>query len=124
MIRRIAILAAVAAVALTACGSPAPSEPTVVTVTAPPPAKAAGSAPTSTAPKPKRVTLPQVKGRNGGIVYDELQSLGLTNVNLASRDKSSTVVVLPQNWTATKIDPPAGTEVDSDDTVVVTMTKG
>jgi len=39
------------------------------------------------------------------------------------RDKEDKVVLAPQNWTAVKIEPAAGTEVMSNQTVVVTMTK-
>jgi hypothetical protein len=111
------------------CGSSAPSAaPATVTVTAPAPVApvptrqaAAQVAPSSATPT--EVTLPAVKGRNGGIVYDELHELGLTKVELASADKQHTVVVLPQNWTAVKIEPAAGSKVRSNQTVVVTMTK-
>lgn len=121
MIRAIAAVLALFA-ALTACGGgTAPSTPQVVTVTAQPAAEPAAAAPTT--PAVTRVTLPEVKGRNGGIVYDELRDLGLTNVSLASRDDQDRMVLAPQNWTAVKIEPAAGTEIDSNDTVVVTMTK-
>lgn len=76
-----------------------------------------------TAPPVTTVTLPEVKGRNGGIVYDELIALGLTKLMLGSRDESDTVVLLPSNWTAVRIEPDAGTTVKTDQTVVVTMTK-
>jgi hypothetical protein len=33
------------------------------------------------------------------------------------------VVLNPANWTVTKIEPTAGTQIRSDQTVVVTMTK-
>lgn len=90
-------------------------------VPAPAPAVVAPVEPTA-APV-TQVILPEVEGRNGGIVFDELTELGLTNFDLASRDEDDTVVLLPQNWTAVSIEPGAGTEVDSDDTVIVTMTK-
>jgi hypothetical protein len=119
VIRVIAIAAILPAV-LAGCGSTAPTAaPATVTVAAPAPAAVA---PTASA-EPKMVTLPEVKGRNGGIVADELRELGLTKVDFASRDKADKVVVLPQNWTVVKIEPAAGTEVRSNQTVVVTMTK-
>lgn len=138
MIRAAAVAFALP-VLLAGCGSAAPAAPTVVTVTAPAPAPApavpapasvaaapAANTPRAAAPTsqaPAAVKLPQVKGRNGAIVYDELQKLGLKHVSLASADKAHTVVLVPQNWTVTKIEPAAGTQVDTDDTVVVTMTK-
>ncbi len=99
-----------------------------------PPAAAPAAAPAVVEPAPTteatptevpvtQVVLPEVEGRNGGIVYDELTELGLTNFDFATRDAEDTVVLLPQNWTAVSIEPGAGTEVDSDDTVIVTMTK-
>lgn len=94
-----------------------PPAPTVAAPVEPTEAAAPTVAPVT------RVILPEVEGRNGGIVFDELTELGLTNFDLASRDEDDTVVLLPQNWTAVSIEPGAGTEVDSDDTVVVTMTK-
>jgi hypothetical protein len=98
--------------------------PPVAAPTAPQSAPVAPATPSAPAgPVVTRVTLPEVEGRNGGIVFDELVELGLTNFALASRDADDTVVLLPQNWTAVSIEPGAGTEVGSDDTVIVTMTK-
>jgi hypothetical protein len=99
------------------------SAPSTVTVTMPAPAPNYASSPSTTAAPIVDVVLPEVKGRNGGIVYDELQKLGLTNVAYASRDKEDQVVLFPPNWTAIRIEPKAGTTVKSNDTVVVTMTK-
>lgn len=107
--------------------APAPAAPPVPSVAAAPTFAAPTYAPPAAAqpstPAPKRVTLPEVKGKNGAIVYEELQDLGLTNVQFASRDQDDQVVVLPANWTAVKIEPGAGTEIMSNRTVVVTMTK-
>ena len=135
----------VLALSLAGCGGSTPAAPTVVTVTATAPAptpatvtapapalaiEAPAGADTTTArrratvtPTQQAVTLPAVKGRNGAIVADELRELGLTKVRLASGDPSAKVVILPENWTAMRIEPPAGSKVGADDTVVVTMTK-
>lgn len=78
--------------------------------------------PTTPAP-PARITLPEVAGRNGKIVMDELTAMGLTNVSLASVDESATVVLILQNWTAVAIEPGPGTVVGADDTVVLKLTK-
>lgn len=91
-------------------------------MTAPPPAPAA-PAPVSTAPPVTQVTLPEVAGQNGAIVREQLTELGLTNVQLASQTTEDKLVLNPANWTAVEIAPEAGTVVDSDSTVVVTMTK-
>lgn len=93
-----------------------------------PPVVAPTSAPTdpigsATAKPVVDVVLPEVKGRNGRLVYAELQELGLTDVSYASRDADDKVVINPANWTAVKIEPAAGTTVRSDEPVVVTMTK-
>lgn len=81
------------------------------------------AAPTSIVAPVVDVVLPDVKGRNGAIVFDELQELGLTNVSYASRDAADKVVLYVANWTAVKIEPKAGSTVQSDQAVVVTMTK-
>lgn len=71
----------------------------------------------------KDVQLPEVDGKNGAIVYDEMERLGLTRVQYASQDDEDKVVLNPANWTAVSIEPGAGETVRSDQTVVVTMTK-
>jgi hypothetical protein len=118
------ILTATTAVLLLAgCGG-AP-EPAPATITARAPASAAPGAGSSDATAaPKIVTLPDVVGQNGAIAQDALQSLGLTKVDLAADATSGKQVVLvPENWHVTKIEPKAGTQVRTDQTVVVTMTK-
>lgn len=87
---------------------------------APPPAYVS---PTTTVAPVVSVTLPEVQGRNGAVVVDELRGLGLTKVKIGSDDAKHTVVVLPQNWTAVAIEPAPGSVVRSDSTVVVVLTK-
>ncbi len=107
---------------LAGCGG-GTETPQTVTVTAPP-SLTSTTPPTSTAPAPVvDVTLPDVAGRNGAIVSEELTELGLTNVRLASQDTEDKVVLNPANWTAVSIEPEPGTVVSSDSLVVVTMTK-
>lgn len=79
----------------------------------------------ATTTKPSRtVTLPDVVGQNGAIAKDTLHRLGLTRVKLAADPRSGKqVVLLPANWTVTKLDPPPGTQVRTDQVVVLTMTK-
>lgn len=105
------------------CGGPSAAPPVAtVTVQAPAPAPAALAPAAPVAPS--TVTLPDVVGQNGAIAEDTLRSLGLTKVEMAADATSGRQVVLsPANWTVTKIEPKAGTEVRSDQTIVVTMTK-
>lgn len=70
------------------------------------------------------VTVPEVYGRNGGIVVDELKSLGFTDIELAAKDVSTTSISRPQDWRAFAIEPSAGEIVRSDTHVVVTFTEG
>lgn len=114
-----------AALSLTACGGAAQEAPATVAVTAPPPASssAAQAGATPTAPV-TQVTIPDVEeGSNGAIVLEHLEKAGLTNVQPASQDEEDKLVLNPANWSVVSIDPGAGTEVSSDSTVVVTMTK-
>jgi len=114
--RKLPLILAAAAAVLAGCGG-GTETPSTVTVTAPP------AAPVSTAPPVTQVTLPEVAGQNGAIVYDQLTDLGLTNLQLASQDTEDKFVVNPANWVAVDIAPEAGTLVSSDAVVVVTMTK-
>lgn len=114
-----ALALTVLAVALivTGCGTTAAPAPATVTVEAP--ALAVPDAPTL-----KTVTLPDVVGRNGAIARDTLRALGLTKVDFAADAASGRqMVLLPENWTVTKMEPQAGTQVRADQTVVITMTK-
>lgn len=116
---RTVALPLLAALLFAGCGG-GTETPQTVTVTAPP------SSPTSTTPAPVPVvdvTLPDVAGRNGAIVSEELTELGLANVQLASQDTEDKIVLNPANWTAVSIEPEPGTVVSSDSLVVVTMTK-
>lgn len=120
------LLAGALSVLLVGFGMGRASVPPAPVVAAPPPVAASTPAPSSPAPPPPapaRVTIPNVTGQNGAIVVDQLQKLGLTKVQFASRDDADTVVVNPANWTVTKIEPRAGTKAATDATVVVTMTK-
>ena len=119
-----ATAAAVVSLTLTGCGggsSTSQTVPSPSTVTVSVPTGQASAETTSSATT--MVTLPEVAGRNGGIVYDELKALGLTSIKLASQDEDDKVVILPENWTAVKIEPAPGTQVRSNQTVVVTLTK-
>ncbi|MBN9739430.1 MULTISPECIES: PASTA domain-containing protein [unclassified Pseudonocardia] len=94
--------------------------PATVTVTSPPPAQAGAS----TTPPVTQVVIPDVtEGQNGAIALDALERAGLTDVQPASRDDNDKFVVNPANWSVVSIEPSSGTEVSSDSTVVVTMTK-
>jgi hypothetical protein len=125
MTRRAALTLTVttAVLLLAGCGGTPTPAPTTVTVQAPAPA-ATGAASSDAPVAPKIVTLPDVIGQNGAIAQDALRSLGLTKVDLAADPTSGKQVVLvPENWHVTTMEPTAGTQVRTDQTVVVTMTK-
>ncbi|NMI01214.1 PASTA domain-containing protein [Pseudonocardia acidicola] len=70
------------------------------------------------------MTVPELKGQNGAIAESTLKGLGFTNVRLAADPASGkSLVALPENWTVTKVEPKAGTELPPTQLVVITMTK-
>ncbi|MET0188274.1 MAG: PASTA domain-containing protein [Pseudonocardia sediminis] len=114
----------VAAGVLAGCGGGGPaSAPATVTQTVPAAAPTSDPAASPSAAPVKDVTLPDVEGKNGRIVFEQLTELGLTNFEMASQDEEDKFVVNPANWTAVEIEPGPGETVKSDSTVVVTMTK-
>jgi len=119
----IGIIGAIAGPAEPASTATQPASQAPAAPVAAPPAVPAAPPAVPTTPAPVEVTLPEVGGRNGQIVMDELTELGLTNVTTASADANATVVLLPANWTVVDIEPGPGSTVETDDTVVVTMTK-
>jgi hypothetical protein len=97
--------------------------PTTITIQAPAPADL-GVASSDATGAPKTVTLPDVVGQNGAIAQDAPRRLGLTKVDLAADATSGRELVLfPENWHVTKIEPEAGTQVRTNQAVVLTMTK-
>jgi len=131
--RLLATVPVVAAVlAIAGCGSsqPVSSPPSTVTVTAAAPAPVT-AAPVATQQQvaqqpaaPAKVTMPNLKGQNGAIAQDALKQLGLTNIRLAADPASGkSTVLLPENWTVTKVEPAAGTQVSTSQLIVLTMTK-
>jgi hypothetical protein len=126
--RTILLLVVAAAAILAGCGSPDTSAPATVTVTAPAlPVGGGGSGSVSnTGPSAgvSAATVPDLRGQNGAIAESTLKSLGFTNIKLAADAKSGkSVVVLPENWTVTKVEPSAGTTAPTSQLVVLTMTK-
>jgi len=72
---------------------------------------------------PTQITIPEVAGQNAEIVRKKLETLGLTDVSLASATPKYSVVLLASNWTVVSIEPAPGTVVNSGDPVVVKATK-
>jgi beta-lactam-binding protein with PASTA domain len=114
-----AVAAVVSAVVLSGCGGGTTTAPSTVTVTSQPPV----AAPTSTAPPVTSVTLPDVTGMNAELAREQLENLGLTEVEFASANPEYSVVVLARNWTVTGIEPVPGTTVKSDGTVILKVFK-
>jgi hypothetical protein len=73
---------------------------------------------------PVMLTIPDdLVGQNALIAHDRLEKLGFVNIHYASADPEDTFVILPQNWTVTKVEPKAGTKMAADATLVLTCTK-
>jgi hypothetical protein len=87
----------------------APSSPTPPRTTTPPPPPA----------------MPSLVGKNAAIATDELKRLGVRpeNVTYGSADPLYTVVLLPQNWTVVKQEPPAGTQLAPGEQIVLSCRK-
>ena len=69
------------------------------------------------------ITIPGLTGQNAKIAEDKLESLGLTNVTLASANPKYTMVLAPENWKVVSVEPAAGTVVSSSDDVILKVTK-
>jgi hypothetical protein len=69
----------------------------------------------------KDVTIPDIVGKNGAIVLDQLTKLGFTNVQYGSVNPKDKVPILYTNWTVVSVEPGPGTVVSSDSIVVVKM---
>jgi len=117
-----AITLAGIAIWIPACGSATTPAPVTVTQTtvAQAPAPVANT-PEASAPTP--ITIPDVAGQNAEIVRKNLEDLGLTDVNVSSANAKYSVVLLASNWTVVSIEPAPGTVVNSDDPIVVKVTK-
>jgi beta-lactam-binding protein with PASTA domain len=70
-----------------------------------------------------QITIPDVTGQNAEIAQNSLEKLGLTRVRLSSANPKYSMVLLAANWTVVSVDPAPGTLVNSDDPVVVKVTK-
>lgn len=132
----IALLGAVLSIGLVGCAaeSPSPAPVTVtksntVTVAAPTQAQAPSiAAPVvaspAEAPVSAGITIPDIAaGTNAAIAQSKLESLGLTNVELASANPDYSNVFLPKNWTLVSIEPAPGSVVQAGDVVIVKVTK-
>lgn len=100
---------------LASCGSQTAQPPSTVTVTS--------AAPTASVVAPAQITLPDLTGQNAEIAQKKLEKLGLTDVTLASANPKYTMVLVAANWTVVSMEPPPGTVVQSNDPVVVKVTK-
>ncbi|ODQ98465.1 hypothetical protein BST27_25345 [Mycobacterium intermedium] len=68
---------------------------------------------------PSRITIPDLRGKDGDTVRKTLQRMGFTDVSRSSTNPAYRVVMLESCWTAVSIEPPPGSVVSSDDPVVV-----
>jgi hypothetical protein len=120
----ICTIGAIANGALTGAESAAASSegrPAVVATKATTPSLKA--APTAS-PTPTMLTVPNdLVGSNALIAHERLVELGFTKISYGSEDPYDTLVILPQNWRVTKVEPIAGSSVPADATIVLTCTK-
>lgn len=89
------------------------------------PTSAAAPAPatTSTAP-PRRVTVPRgLSGINAQRAYSQLQEAGFTSITFGTTDADDEFVLYPPNWTVTGVEPGGGTQMMSDEPIVLKVTK-
>lgn len=105
---------------------------TVTATPEPAPTESASATPTSTdtssaSPEPSkatsvvRVALPKVVAKNGAVISDELENLGLTKVSFRSTGENGAMVILHQNWVGVSIEPRSGSLVKPDQMIVVTV---
>jgi hypothetical protein len=71
--------------------------------------------------QPNTVVLPDFAGRNGSIASDKYQSLGLTSITFRSTGEIGAMPINRANWTVVSSELSAGTAVQMDDPVVVTV---
>jgi PASTA domain len=69
------------------------------------------------------VTLPDVVGKNAKTGSQQLQQLGLTNVELSSVNPRYRMVIVASNWTVVSTNPPPRAVVNPNDQVVLNVTK-
>ena len=130
---RIASLAAVACLSLSACGGDngGASESTVtqtVTEAAPPPDEE--SAPTQDedlggggGSGGGKIRVPDVVGKDHQLAQDTMQAAGLYNLSEEDATGQGRVLIIDRNWTVVEQDPPAGTSVGEDATITLRSKK-
>ena len=113
--RTLVITVSLLLVSITSCSGSQTAQPPASTVTV------SSAAPSTVAKGP--ITLPDLTNQNADIARKKLEKLGLTDVTLASANPKYTMVIMAANWTVVSMEPPPGTVVQSDDPVVVKVTK-
>ncbi|WP_016697996.1 PASTA domain-containing protein [Actinoalloteichus spitiensis] len=115
-------LAAALSLALVGCSN---GEETSPDPAAPPPAdQTVEEAPTSDpAEEGEPVTVPDVTGLDGRDAEDALEEAGITEFEYRSVDPEDDIIVAPGNWVVEETDPEAGTEITTEDTVTLQVSK-
>lgn len=72
---------------------------------------------------PTNVALPDVVGQNAKTASEQLQQLGLGNVELSSANPEYQLVIVASNWTVVSTDPAPCTVMNPYDHVVLMVTK-
>jgi hypothetical protein len=122
-----------AAIAVTGCGStPQPAAKTVTVVqpaaTPPPPAaEAAAPAPPPPPPPPpaasKKITVPNVVGKNHQDAQDTMQSVGLYALAEEDATGQGRMLIIDRNWHVVRQSPAAGSRVSENTTITLSSKK-
>ncbi len=121
---RIALLLAVGALGLTACGAPnsRPGAPETVTETVAS-AQPSSRVSTPTSAAARLVTVPDVSGMNHQDAQDAMQAAGLYNLREVDGTGKGRMLVMDRNWVQTGQDPAPGTKVAADAVITLTAVK-
>jgi PASTA domain-containing protein len=105
-------------------GSSATNRTQVPTPTAAPATPEPAKCPTQPAAgAPTNIALPDVVGQNAKTATEQLQLLGLANVELSSANPAYQMVIVRSNWTVVSTSPAPCTPVKPNDHVVLKVTK-
>jgi beta-lactam-binding protein with PASTA domain len=92
---------------------------TVTEPAEPPPADTEDSAPA----KGGKIRVPNVVGKDHQLAQDTMQAAGLYNLSEEDATGQDRLLLWDRNWTVVSQDPPAGTLVSEDQTIILRSKK-